>query len=178
VLAGARTDLLRRRREAVLAFLAADPTVGSSPQPAIRVCLLALRGGALRADLPGGGRVGGGGRLDGGGNVGLDPGEAERIAALVADAVRCEPPARFLDAAATARMLSVERDWVYEHAEELGAVRLAGRRGRLRFDRREVCDRLARRRDQDLAGGRKPDRPSVQPMRRRSRHCGRGRREA
>jgi hypothetical protein len=40
VLAGARADLLRRRRDAVLAFLAADPAVGSSPQPAIRICLL------------------------------------------------------------------------------------------------------------------------------------------
>jgi Replication-relaxation len=40
VLTGARSDLLRRRREAVLAFLASDPAVGSSPDPAIRVCLL------------------------------------------------------------------------------------------------------------------------------------------
>jgi hypothetical protein len=85
--------------------------------------------------------------------VRLDPGEAERIAALVAEAVRREPPARFLDAAATARMLSVERDWVYEHAEELGGVRLGGPRGRLRFDRRAVCDRLAPKRDRAMAGG-------------------------
>jgi hypothetical protein len=40
VLTGARSDLLRRRREAVLAFLGSDPAVGSSPHPAIRVCLL------------------------------------------------------------------------------------------------------------------------------------------
>ncbi|MCW2981289.1 MAG: hypothetical protein JWO14_3016 [Solirubrobacterales bacterium] len=40
VLAGSRPDLLRRRREAVLAFLASDPAVGSSPDPAICVCLL------------------------------------------------------------------------------------------------------------------------------------------
>lgn len=40
VLAGARADILSRRREAVLAFLAADSVVGSSPQPAIRLCLL------------------------------------------------------------------------------------------------------------------------------------------
>jgi hypothetical protein len=40
VLAGARADILCRRRDAVLAFLAADPAVGSSPQPAIRLCLL------------------------------------------------------------------------------------------------------------------------------------------
>jgi len=40
VLTGVRPDLLRRRREAVLAFLASDPAVGSSPHPAIHVCLL------------------------------------------------------------------------------------------------------------------------------------------
>jgi hypothetical protein len=40
VLAGERADLLRRRREAVLAFLGADRAIGSSPQPAIRLCLL------------------------------------------------------------------------------------------------------------------------------------------
>jgi hypothetical protein len=40
VLAGVRPDLLRRRREAVLAFLGADPVMGSSPRPAIRLCLL------------------------------------------------------------------------------------------------------------------------------------------
>lgn len=91
----------------------------------------------------------------------LDPGEAERIATLVAEAMRREPPARFLDAAAIAGMLSVERDWVYKHADELGAVRLGGPRGRLRFDRHAVCERLARKRDRGLAGGRKPDRPSV-----------------
>jgi hypothetical protein len=93
--------------------------------------------------------------------VRLDPGEAERIAALLAEALRREPPARFLDAAATARMLSVERDWVYEHAEELGGVRLGGPQGRLRFDRRVVCDRLEGKPDRGMAGGRKPDRPHV-----------------
>jgi hypothetical protein len=108
--------------------------------------------------------------------VRLYPGEAERIAALVADAVRRDSPARFLDAAATARMLSVERDWVYQHAEELGAVRLGGPRGRLRFDRREICERLARTRHRDLAGGHKPDRPSVRRMR-SSRRQNQGRKE-
>jgi hypothetical protein len=106
--------------------------------------------------------------------VRLDPGEAERIAALVAEAVRRDPPARFIDAAATARMLSVERDWVYEHAEELGAIRLGGPRGRLRFDRHEICRRLARTRRGALAGGRKPDRPRVRPMKTRRRNHRRG----
>jgi hypothetical protein len=91
--------------------------------------------------------------------VRLDPGEAERIAALVAAELRREPPPRFLDAAATARMLGVERDWVYEHAEQLGAIRLGGGRGRLRFDRRRVRDRLEAGGTGGLSRGRKPDRP-------------------
>jgi hypothetical protein len=91
--------------------------------------------------------------------VRLDPGEAERIAALVAAELRREPPPRFLDATATARMLGVERDWVYEHVEELGGIRLGGARGRLRFDRGRVCERLGVGGAGGLAGGRKPDRP-------------------
>lgn len=39
-----------------------------------------------------------------------------------------------VDAAALARLLGVERGWVYRHAHELGAVRLGGEKGRLRFD--------------------------------------------
>lgn len=40
VLAGARADLLRRRRSAVLAFLTSDPAVGSPARPPFRLCLL------------------------------------------------------------------------------------------------------------------------------------------
>lgn len=104
----------------------------------------------------------------------LDPGEAERIAALVAEAVRREPPAQFVDAAATARMLSVERDWVYEHAEELGAIRLGGSRGRLRFDRGAICERMAKRQKRGLADGRKPDIPRVRARSPGSRRGHRG----
>lgn len=42
--------------------------------------------------------------------------------------------ARRVDAAELARRRAVERDWVYAHARELGAIRLGGPRGRLRFD--------------------------------------------
>jgi hypothetical protein len=41
---------------------------------------------------------------------------------------------RLVDAAAVARTLGVDRDWVYAHAKQLGAVRLGGPHGRLRFD--------------------------------------------
>jgi hypothetical protein len=49
--------------------------------------------------------------------------------------VRDDALPQLLDAAAVARMLGVTRGWVYEHAAELGAIRLgAGSRPRLRFD--------------------------------------------
>lgn len=61
---------------------------------------------------------------------------AERVVTLLAEKQR-EPvvmSARFVDATTIAQLLDVDRDWVYEHAEQLGAVRLGGERGRLRFD--------------------------------------------
>jgi hypothetical protein len=43
--------------------------------------------------------------------------------------------ARLLTPAELAEWLAVDRSWVYEHAEELGALRLgAGPKARLRFD--------------------------------------------
>jgi hypothetical protein len=49
--------------------------------------------------------------------------------------VRDDALPQLLDAAAVARMLGVTRGWVYEHAAELGAIRLgSGTRPRLRFD--------------------------------------------
>jgi hypothetical protein len=49
--------------------------------------------------------------------------------------VRDDALPQLLDATAVARMLGVTRGWVYEHAAELGAIRLgAGARPRLRFD--------------------------------------------
>jgi hypothetical protein len=77
---------------------------------------------------------------------GFDPALAEAIARRVVELLRSEEtgerPARLVDAAALARELGVEREWVYAHAEQLGAVRLGGPHGRLRFDRREVSRRL------------------------------------
>jgi hypothetical protein len=56
-----------------------------------------------------------------------------------------EPP--LLSALEVARHFGVGRKWVYEHAEELGAIRLgAGRRARMRFDPTVVAARLSRRR--------------------------------
>jgi hypothetical protein len=66
---------------------------------------------------------------------------AESVAARLGGLLNDTP--RFVDAAAVARLLGVERDWVYEHADQLGGIRLGGPRGRLRFDRQTLVDRLA-----------------------------------
>jgi hypothetical protein len=51
----------------------------------------------------------------------------------------------FVDAACVARHLGVERDFVYEHAAQLGAHRLgAGPKARLRFRLSEVDNALLR----------------------------------
>jgi hypothetical protein len=59
---------------------------------------------------------------------------AERVAELLRDD-DAPAPHRLVSAAEVARELNVGRQWVYEHADELGARRLGdGPRGRLRFD--------------------------------------------
>lgn len=78
--------------------------------------------------------------------AGFEPELVEAIARRVVELLRGEEagerPARLVDAATLARELGVEREWVYAHAEQLGAVRLGGPNGRLRFDRHEVGKRL------------------------------------
>jgi hypothetical protein len=75
----------------------------------------------------------------------LDRDDIERLARRVAELVAATslPAARYVDAAEVARALGVERDWVYAHARELGAVRLGGGQGRLRFDLQEIRRTLA-----------------------------------
>jgi hypothetical protein len=87
--------------------------------------------------------------------VRLDPADIEAVARRTAELVARgagQPQARYLDAAQLARVLSVERDWVYAHARQLGAVRLGGARGRLRFDLQHATHVLAGARDAALAG--------------------------
>ena len=69
---------------------------------------------------------------------------AGRVVELVAEFMT-PGEARYVDAAELARILDVDRDWVYSHGTELGALRLGGPRGRLRFDMREVRRALAKR---------------------------------
>lgn len=74
--------------------------------------------------------------------VALDAASIEAIALRVVELLaereddsRGVAPGRLVDAAALARLLSVSRSTVYEHAEQLGGVRIgAGDRPRLRFD--------------------------------------------
>ncbi|MDO8209272.1 helix-turn-helix domain-containing protein [Conexibacter sp. CPCC 206217] len=71
-----------------------------------------------------------------------DPELAEAIAQRVAELVAARPP-RLLTVEQVAEMLQVKPEWVYEHAGELGALRLGGgARGRLRFELEQVRERL------------------------------------
>lgn len=87
----------------------------------------------------------------------LHPQDLERLAELVAVrvadllAVPQEPVARgpaLVSAADVARRFGVTAEWVRDHADELGAVRLGdGPRPRLRFDLERVAGALAARSD-------------------------------
>lgn len=78
---------------------------------------------------------------------------ARRIAELLAED-GSPPGVRLLDVEGLARVLGVQSRWVYEHATELGAIRLGeGRRPRLRFDPEEAVERLALRPEGPSGGG-------------------------
>ncbi len=66
----------------------------------------------------------------------LSPASVEAVARRVAELLEPRPgPPALIDVAEAARRLGVKPLWVYEHADELGVVRLAkGSRPRLRFD--------------------------------------------
>jgi hypothetical protein len=91
----------------------------------------------------------------------LSDSDIEAVAARVAELLAVgRTGGEFVDAAEIARRFSVSRDFVYSHAEELGAVRLGtGPKARLRFDPAGVGDYLK-------GGAAKPARPI--PQRRRS----------
>jgi hypothetical protein len=75
---------------------------------------------------------------------------AQRIAELLAERLAPKPSAtqrsgRLLSAREVSEWWGVSRGWVYEHASELGAVRIGeGERPRLRFDPDLVSERLDR----------------------------------
>jgi len=65
----------------------------------------------------------------------------EALADALAERLRGSAPSHdFIDAAEVARRLAVSRDYVYEHADELGAIRIGnGPRARLRFDPERIA---------------------------------------
>jgi hypothetical protein len=68
---------------------------------------------------------------------------AELVGANLPASVAEEPEKKMLSAAEVSRQWGVSRRWVYDHAEELGAVALGGGpRPRLRFDPDVVAERL------------------------------------
>lgn len=91
---------------------------------------------------------------------------AERAAVKLAERIG-ELPTRepsLIDVAEVARRFGVSRDYVYEHSDELGAMRLGnGRNPRLRFDPRKVEEALAAKRAE----------PKPEPRRRARRRSGR-----
>jgi len=90
--------------------------------------------------------------------AGLTPEAIEQIAQRVAQLLghdQSRGPVDLLDASTLARRLGVSRDWVYEHANELGAITLGdGSRPRLRFDA-EVAEEALRARTRGI--------PTAQP---------------
>jgi hypothetical protein len=73
---------------------------------------------------------------------------ALRVAELLANQLPTPPsatgaPGRLLSATEVSEWWGVSRGWVYEHATELGAIRIGdGERPRLRFDPEQVARRL------------------------------------
>lgn len=92
----------------------------------------------------------------------LSEDEIEAIATRVAELVR-EPASRLMTVEEVADLLRVHPEWVYANADYLGAFRLGrGERGRLRFDRHRVLERVEspRVREQRRERARRP-RPSA-----------------
>jgi hypothetical protein len=103
----------------------------------------------------------------------LTPHAIEQIAQRVAQLLRehSDTPAaptsgRLLDATELARHLGVTRTWVYEHASQLGAIRLGtGTKARLRFDLHTATAALTRLHEHDP----RPADAASQATRRRGR---------
>jgi hypothetical protein len=75
----------------------------------------------------------------------LHPDDVEAIARRVAELIAPPAAPALLTAAQVAVRFGVDRGWVYEHAVELGAVRLGdGPKPRLRFDPSRVAAALPR----------------------------------
>jgi hypothetical protein len=89
---------------------------------------------------------------------------ADEVAERVVERLRQDGIAGTLvSAAEVARRFGISRDYIYDHAAELGAVRLGdGPRARLRFDPKMVAARLA-----TPTGPPTPEEGRTEPSRRR-----------
>jgi hypothetical protein len=86
------------------------------------------------------------------GEPGVDMAAIELLAARIAEllagqlspsAPEAQRPSRLLSAAEVSEWWGVRRSWVYQHASELGAIRIGdGERPRLRFDPDKVAQHL------------------------------------
>jgi excisionase family DNA binding protein len=101
-------------------------------------------------------------------NVHLDAESVEAVARRVADLLREDTPTTdMLTVAEVARRFRVSRDYVYRHADELGAVRVGnGSRPRLRFDLDRVAEALTSRSEDRESDARKPQRKAKSRPRR------------
>jgi hypothetical protein len=103
--------------------------------------------------------------------VRLDPADVEAIALRTAEILEARglvAPAvpRLLDAAEAAARIGRSREFVYDHADDLGAIRLGdGPRPRLAFDPRGLDEWVTARSDGGRSEGR--DLPATAPNRRR-----------
>jgi hypothetical protein len=104
---------------------------------------------------------------------------AQRVAELLRSTPHPNPPADdgsrpLVDAKELAKLLGLTRDWVYEHAGELGAIPLGdGPRPRLRFDPAVAAEALKRHRRRPRGQPLEPvpaieGPPRPQPRRRRN----------
>lgn len=89
----------------------------------------------------------------------LEPADIEALAEAIADRFDAPRRRKLLRVEDVATLLDVSHDFVYDHAAELGAVRLGRGRGAVRFDPTEIDAYITRRRV----------RPKAPPKRRRRR---------
>lgn len=95
--------------------------------------------------------------------VHLDDASVNAVAERVVQLLRSESiGGELIDAAEVARRFSLSRDYVYEHAADLGAVRIgSGPKARLRFDPSKVTQVLGG----SSGGWAQHKRESVRPVR-------------
>jgi hypothetical protein len=88
---------------------------------------------------------------------------ADLVANRVVERMRGKSGGDLIDAAEVARRFSLSRDYVYRHADDLGAVRLGdGPKARLRFSPAKVDEALGGSSERES----QPKRESVRPVRR------------